>query len=55
MLISLLNIGFLFAYGSPDWKPLLAGYLGLILQAGALLALGAFISTLTKNQIIAAW
>ena len=31
MLISLLNIGFLFAYGSPDWKPLLAGYLGLIL------------------------
>jgi ABC-2 type transport system permease protein len=53
MLISLLNIGFLFAYGQPDWKPLLAGYLGLILQAGALLALGAFISTLTKNQIIA--
>ena len=33
MLISLLNIGFLFAYGKPDWKPLLAGYLGLILQA----------------------
>jgi len=53
VLISLLNIGFLFLYGKPDWKPLLAGYLGLILQAGALLALGAFISTLTKNQIIA--
>jgi len=29
------------------------GYLGLLLQAGALLAIGTFISTLTKNQIIA--
>jgi ABC-2 type transport system permease protein len=53
LLISLANIGFLFLYGKPDWQPLAAGYLGLILQAGALLALGAFISTLTKNQIIA--
>lgn len=53
LLISLANIGFLFIYGKPDWQPLAAGYLGLILQAGALLAIGAFISTLTKNQIIA--
>ena len=53
LLISLANIGFLFLYGKPDWRPLVAGYLGLILQAGALLAIGAFISTLTKNQIIA--
>src|SRR5437660_1640770 len=44
---------FLFKYGHPDWKPLLIGYLGLLLQAGALLAIGTFISTLTKNQIIA--
>jgi ABC-2 type transport system permease protein len=29
------------------------GYLGLLLQAAALLAIGTFISTLTKNQIIA--
>ena len=53
LLISLANIGFLFLYGKPDWQPLAAGYLGLLLQAGALLAIGAFISTLTKNQIIA--
>jgi ABC-2 type transport system permease protein len=53
LLISLANIAFLFLYGKPDWQPLAAGYLGLLLQAGALLALGAFISTLTKNQIIA--
>lgn len=48
-----LNFIFLFRYGNPDWKPLLIGYLGLLLQAGCLLAIGTFISTLTKNQIIA--
>ena len=53
LLISALNFAFLFRYGNPDWKPLLIGYLGLYLQAGALLAIGTFISTLTKNQIIA--
>lgn len=53
LLICLLNILFLFAYGNPDWKPMAAGFLGLLLQAGALLAIGAFISTTTKNQIIA--
>jgi ABC-2 type transport system permease protein len=50
---SALNIGLLFAFGKPDWKPVLVGYLGLILQGGTLLAIGAFISTTTKNQIIA--
>src|SRR5579884_1511876 len=48
-----LSFIFLFRYGNPDWKPLLIGYLGLLLQAGGLLAVGAFISTLTRNQIIA--
>src|SRR5580693_1130786 len=48
-----INFAFLFRYGHPDWKPLAVGYLGLLLQAGTLLALGTFISTLTKNQIIA--
>lgn len=51
--ISGLNIAMLFAYGKPDWKPILVGYLGLILQGAALLAVGTFISTTTKNQIIA--
>lgn len=48
-----LNFLFLFAHGNPDGLPLLVGLLGLILQAGALLAIGTFISTTTKNQIIA--
>src|SRR5437899_12997957 len=54
LLLTALNFAFLFKYGNPDWKPLAIGYLGLLLQAGALLAIGTFISTLTKNQIIAA-
>ena len=53
LLFTAVNFAFLFHYGNPDWKPLAVGYLGLLLQAGALLAVGTFISTLTKNQIIA--
>jgi ABC-2 type transport system permease protein len=48
-----LNFAYLFRYGNPDWKPLAIGYLGLLLQAACLLAIGTFISTLTRNQIIA--
>jgi ABC-2 type transport system permease protein len=53
LLFTAVNFAFLFKYGNPDWKPLVVGYLGLLLQAGALLAIGTFISSLTKNQIIA--
>ncbi len=53
MALTALNFLFLFKFGNPDWKPLAVGYLGLLLQAAALMALGTFISTLTKNQIIA--
>ncbi|MBM3773829.1 MAG: ABC transporter [Acidobacteria bacterium] len=51
--ISALNIAILYMYGKPDWKPIVIGYLGLLLQGGCLLAIGAFISTTTRNQIIA--
>lgn len=53
LLCTAVNFSFLFRYGNPDWKPLAIGYLGLLLQAGALLAVGTFISSLTRNQIIA--
>lgn len=53
LLFTAVNFAFLFKYGNPDWKPLLVGYLGVFLLAGALLAIGTFISSLTKNQIIA--
>ena len=53
LLLTGLNLAFVFKYGNPDWKPMAVGYLGLLLQASALLAIGTFISSLTKNQIIA--
>jgi ABC-2 type transport system permease protein len=51
--VSAINVGLLFIWGHPDIRPILTGYLGLILQGGTILALGTFISTTTKNQIIA--
>jgi len=51
--MSMINIGLLFAWGKPDLKPVLVAYLGLILQGGCLLGIGVFISTTTRNQIIA--
>jgi len=43
----------LLSLGNLDWGPVLGGYLGAILLGGAYLSLGLFISSLTKNQIIA--
>jgi ABC-2 type transport system permease protein len=51
--LTLVDLGFLFLYGDPEWKPLLAGYLGILLLGGSLIALGIFFSSLTRNQIIA--
>lgn len=51
--MSMINIALLFAWGHPDVKPVLVAYLGLILQGGCLLGIGVFISTTTRNQIIA--
>ncbi|HOO57094.1 MAG TPA: ABC transporter permease [bacterium] len=41
-------------YGSPDWGPIITGYIGLILFSGALASLGVFCSSLTRNQMVAA-
>ena len=39
--------------GNPDNTVILAGYLGSLLMAGGFLAIGACISALTRNQVIA--
>ncbi|HEX7877790.1 MAG TPA: ABC transporter permease [Candidatus Eisenbacteria bacterium] len=44
----------LFRLGNPDPGPMLAGYLGVFLYGGALIALGLMVSSLTENQIVAA-
>jgi ABC-2 type transport system permease protein len=39
--------------GNPDNGVILSSYIGSFLMAGAFLAIGSFVSTLTKNQVIA--
>ena len=39
--ITMVHVGFLFVFGNPEWRPVATGYLGL------------FISSLTRNQIVA--
>ena len=52
--VTLVHIGLLFYFGNPEWKPIVTGYLGLLMMGGCFLSLGLFISSLTKNQIVAA-
>jgi ABC-2 type transport system permease protein len=54
LLVTVLYVGILFGYSDPEWKPILAGYLGLLLLGGGFISFGLFVSSLTKNQIVAA-
>ena len=40
-------------FGDPDWGPIVAHYLGLLLLGGMFLAVGVFGSSLTRSQIVA--
>lgn len=52
----LISVGGLsLSVGNLDLGPTLSGYLGVLLEAGALLALGLLASSLTQNQILAAF
>jgi ABC-2 type transport system permease protein len=53
LIVTLLHMAILFVYGNPEWKPIAAGYLGLILMGGCFISLGLLISSFTKNQIVA--
>lgn len=52
--VTLIHVAILFIYGNPEWKPIATAYLGLLLLGGSFISLGLFISSLTKNQIVAA-
>jgi ABC-2 type transport system permease protein len=43
-----------YATVNPEWKPVLTGALALLLCGASFMALGLFVSTLTRNQIVAA-
>jgi len=51
--LTLLHMSLLFLYGNPAWKPVVTGYLGLLLMGGCFISIGLLISSLTKNQITA--
>ena len=51
--VTLIHIGLLFVYGRPEWKPIVTTYIGLLLFGGCFVSVGLFISSLTKNQIVA--
>src|SRR5947208_2863067 len=42
-----------YATTPPEWKPLATGVLALLLVGSCFIALGLFVSTLTRNQIVA--
>jgi len=51
--VTLLHVALLFKFGTPEWKPIVTAYIGLLLLGGCFIALGLLISSLTKNQIVA--
>jgi ABC-2 type transport system permease protein len=53
LLVTMVYIAILFRIGNPEWRPIVAGYVGLLLMGGCFLSTGLFISSLTKNQIVA--
>ena len=50
---SLIYVGLLEWLSSPDYGPILAGYVGLLLVGMLYLAAGTFFSTLTSSQVVA--
>jgi ABC-2 type transport system permease protein len=53
LLVTLFYIAILFVYGDPEWKPIVSGYFGLLLLGSCFIAMGLFISSTTKNQMVA--
>ena len=55
ILAGLVNVGLIWTYAEqpPEWKPVLTGALAIFLFGCCFLSMGLFVSTLTKNQIVA--
>jgi len=51
--VTWIHIGLLFAFGNPELKPILSGYLGLLLLGAAFMSVGLLVSSMTRNQIVA--
>jgi ABC-2 type transport system permease protein len=53
LVVTVIYIAILFLYGDPEWRPVASGYLGLLLLGSCFIAVGLFISSTTKNQMVA--
>ncbi len=51
---TLLYVVLLEIYASPDYGPIVSGYLGIMLVGALFLAVGLFCSSLTRSQVVAA-
>lgn len=51
--LTMLYLTVLFRYGNPDFRPLVAGYLGQFLLGACFVSIGLMFSTFTRNQLIA--
>jgi ABC-2 type transport system permease protein len=51
--VTFVHVGVLFAFGTPEWLPIVTGYLGLLLMGGCFISVGLLISSFTRNQIVA--
>lgn len=54
VLPTLLYVVLLAIYGRPDYGPIFAGYLGIILVGALFTAVGLFCSALTRSQVVSA-
>ncbi|MCP5005298.1 MAG: ABC transporter permease subunit [Planctomycetes bacterium] len=45
---------FLSIFGNPDFGPIISSYIGLTLMGGLFVSIGILVSSLTRNQIVAA-
>jgi len=50
--VTLIHMVLLFAYGNPEWRVIVTGYIGLLLMGGCFISVGLLISSMTKNQIV---
>lgn len=55
VLAGMVNVAAMWLYteNPPEWRPVLCGVLALLLVGMSFIALGLFLSTLTRNQIVA--
>jgi ABC-2 type transport system permease protein len=51
--VTFIHVGVLYAFGTPEWIPIVTGYLGLLLMGGCFISVGLLISSLTRNQVVA--